>query len=477
MGKLIGVAITPHPPIVMKEIGKGRERDAEETIKGLNGIGDIILEMAPEVLICITPHGNVFSDGICVLNEERVKGSLQSFGHPEINMEKAIDLDFVDYLIDTFQEEEIPSVFLDNKIAKEYNLRVELDHGLIVPLSFIDEKYQNYQIVHITIGMLKHLELYRIGKLIGDTIILSGKRAVVLVSGDLSHCLKEDSPYEFNPAGQAFDDSLVSMIKNKSFEEILNIPKDTYTAAAECGLKPIIMGIGVVDGYSTNVEVLSYEGPYGVGYMNAYIEAVEKNQESLLNKYINERRDIYDLKKRTENIYVALARAAIEEWVHTGKYLDWDAYMDIILPREAIEELEKRRGGAFVSIHNNGHLRGCIGTTMATRENLADEIISNAVKAASEDPRFYPIGVNELEDLEIKVDVLGEIVAISGIEELDVKEYGVVVEGSRGRRGLLLPDLEGVDTPQQQVDIAMEKAGLDKGEVVKLFRFKVTRYQ
>ncbi|KAB3530083.1 AmmeMemoRadiSam system protein A [Alkaliphilus serpentinus] len=214
----------------------------------------------------------------------------------------------------------------------------------------------------------------------------------------------------------------------------------------------------------------------GLREIAAFIEAGVRNRDSLLDKHINERRDIYDLKKRTENIYVALARAAVEEWVQKGKYLDWEAFMDIILPREALEDLEKKRAGTFVSIHNNGHLRGCIGTTMATMENLAEEIIHNAVKAASEDPRFYPVRSNELEDLEIKVDGLGEIEAISAIQDLDVKKYGVVVE-SKGRRGLLLPDLEGVDTPQQQVDIAKEKAGISKGEEVNLYRFEVIRYE
>ncbi|KAB3534792.1 AmmeMemoRadiSam system protein A [Alkaliphilus pronyensis] len=476
MGNLIGVAISPHPPIILKEIGGGEERKAQKTIEGLNKIAEIVLENKPEVIICITPHGNVFSDGICILNDEYATGNLKSFGHPEISMEKAIDIDFNDYLIDALQEEEIPSVFLDENIAKEYNLKVELDHGVIVPLSFIDKKYNNYKILHITIGMLKHLELYRIGKLIGDTIMLSDKQAMVLVSGDLSHCLTKESPYSYNPEGRAFDNTIVSIMEDQRFEELLNINSESYTAAAECGLKPIIMGLGTLDGYSTTTEVFSYEGPFGVGYMNTFIKANKKDKVSILKKHTNEKRDIYDLKKRTENIYVALARASIEEWVKKGKCLDWEVYKEIILPTDALEELEKQRAGAFVSIHNNGNLRGCIGTFYPAQENLADEIINNAVDAASEDSRFYPIRRNELEDLEIKVDVLGELQPICDIEDLDVKKYGVVVV-SKDKQGILLPDIEGVTTPQQQVNIAKEKAGILQNDEVKLYRFEVIRYQ
>ena len=145
------------------------------------------------------------------------------------------------------------------------------------------------------------------------------------------------------------------------------------------------------------------------------------------------------------------------------------------LPEDLPEELLKTRAGAFVSIHKHGRLRGCIGTIMPTTDCLAKEIIRNAVSASTRDPRFDPIRPDELKWLEISVDVLGKPEKIRSIDELDVKRYGVIVSCGR-KRGLLLPDLEGVDNPRQQVAIAMQKGGIREDENYELQRFEVVRH-
>lgn len=167
--------------------------------------------------------------------------------------------------------------------------------------------------------------------------------------------------------------------------------------------------------------------------------------------------------------YVELARETIEAYVRTRKIIN--------VPEGLPEEMLTRQAGTFVSIHKDGNLRGCIGTIQGIRENIAREIISNAISASTRDPRFPPIMPDELGSLEISVDVLGDAEEISSLDELDVRRYGVIV--SKGaRRGLLLPDLEGVDTPQMQVQIAMMKAGISpREENIRLERFEVVRHE
>lgn len=170
----------------------------------------------------------------------------------------------------------------------------------------------------------------------------------------------------------------------------------------------------------------------------------------------------------SEDLYVRLARASVEKYIRTGSVLE--------MPEGLPPEMTGRRAGVFVSIHENGMLRGCIGTIQACTDSVACEIIDNAVSASTRDPRFERIGVNELESLEISVDVLGDAERISSTEELDPKRYGVIVTKGM-RRGLLLPDLEGVDSALQQVSIAMQKAGIPAGtEGVELERFEVVRH-
>ncbi len=163
---------------------------------------------------------------------------------------------------------------------------------------------------------------------------------------------------------------------------------------------------------------------------------------------------------------VKLAKETVESYVKNRK---------LPQPKELTPEM-KEKAGVFVSIKKHGQLRGCIGTFEPTTENVAQEIISNAVSSATRDPRFLPITADELPDLTYSVDVLTRPEPVSSVEELDPKKYGVIVECG-GRRGLLLPDLEGVDTVEHQIQICRQKAGIYPDEPVKLYKFEVKRYR
>lgn len=172
---------------------------------------------------------------------------------------------------------------------------------------------------------------------------------------------------------------------------------------------------------------------------------------------------------KKEHPLVQLARKAIEEYVKHGRIISPPP------PEEMTPEM-KQSAGVFVSIKKHGELRGCIGTYLPTRKNVAEEIIHNAIAAATEDPRFPPVTEEELSELEISVDVLSPPEEVKDLLELDPKKYGVIVE-SGWKRGLLLPDLEGVDTVEQQLAIAMAKAGILPEEPVKIYKFTVKRYK
>jgi len=161
-----------------------------------------------------------------------------------------------------------------------------------------------------------------------------------------------------------------------------------------------------------------------------------------------------------------LAKAAVEKYVSQHK----------VMKREELTEEMKQKAGVFVCIKKHDQLRGCIGTFAPTRENIAQEIIHNAIGAATDDPRFPPVRASELDDLDYSVDILTRPEPVSSKDELDPRKYGIIVE-SGFRRGLLLPDLEGVDTVDQQISICRRKAGIAEDEPVNLYRFEVRRYK
>lgn len=168
-----------------------------------------------------------------------------------------------------------------------------------------------------------------------------------------------------------------------------------------------------------------------------------------------------------EDPYIHLAKLTLETYVREGRVIS--------IPEGLPEEMVSQKAGVFVSLKKNGQLRGCIGTIMPTTSCIAEEIIQNAISAGVRDPRFYPVTEEELPEIVYSVDVLKEPEPISSMAELDVKRYGVIVRSGR-RTGLLLPDLEGVDTPEQQVAIALQKAGIWPGEDYTMERFEVIRH-
>ena len=170
-----------------------------------------------------------------------------------------------------------------------------------------------------------------------------------------------------------------------------------------------------------------------------------------------------------EDFPIHLARKAIKEYLRSEKVVP--------LPSQIPKKFQGQ-AGVFVSLHKKGRLRGCIGTYLSRQDNIAGEIVENAISAATRDPRFPPVSEDELTDLEILVDVLSPPQSVHSKEVLDPEKYGVIV-GKGWQKGLLLPDLEGIDTVEQQLAIAKQKAGLSDvpDEDLEIHRFTVTRYK
>lgn len=453
--------IVPHPPMIVPEVGRGSERQIEATTRAYEKVAEEIAAIRPQTIIISSPHSIMYRDYFHISPGRLASGSFANFGAPEVRFDVGYDTDFVDSLTQEAEALHFPAGTLGERQS-------ELDHGTMVPLWFILKKYDGFKLVRTGLSGLDLIEHYEYGMLIKKVAEKEGKRVVYVASGDLSHKLQSYGPYGFSNEGPVYDSKIIDVCSRASFGELFDFDEAFCQKAAECGHKSFVIMAGALDGESVDANVYSHEDVTGVGYgVCSFVPKGYDEKRHFLKERLDAAENYIEKKKQEADYYVQLARASVECFVRTGRVLE--------LPDWVPDELLSKRAGAFVSIHKFGSLRGCIGTISATQDNVALEIIYNAVSAVSKDPRFEKVREDELKFLDISVDVLGDAERIYSEDELDVKRYGVIVQ-SGYKRGLLLPDLEGVDTVQEQVAIARQKGGIAPGEMVELFRFEVIRH-
>lgn len=452
--------IVPHPPLIVPEVGNGQEKAIQETINSYHEIARQIEDIRPETIILISPHSVMYADYIHISPGSRAQGSLNQFGAPAIyNVD--YDTTLVDRICRICTEADFPAGTLGKK-------NTALDHGTLIPLHFINQYYTNYRLVRCSISGLSRQEHYRFGMILEEAVEALERSAVVIASGDLSHKLTKDGPYGFAAEGPKLDEKLTKIMKSGSFGRFFDLNATICERAAECGLASFITMAGTLDRKAVDTQFLSYEGPFGVGYaVCAYqVTGKDSGRDFLNQDTVKKDRHIQSLQEN-EDAHVSLARYTLEWYVATGKVPS--------LPDDLADELQKERAGVFVSLKKNGKLRGCIGTTEPTQPNIAEEIMANAISAGIHDPRFPSVGKNELSSLVYSVDVLSPAQPVRDKSMLDVLRYGVIVTSGR-KRGLLLPNLEGVDTVEDQIRIACQKAGISRNERYTLERFEVVRH-
>ena len=454
----------PHPPIILPQVGRGEERKIQNTITSCKRIAEQIAVIKPETIVLTSPHSIMYADYFHISPGLQAKGNLRKFGVDEGNFQISVeyDCDFVSVLqVETAKH----GIEAGTKGERE----AYLDHGTVVPLAFIREQYSDFKLVRIGLSGLSYAEHYEFGRCIARTADISGKNIVFIASGDLSHKASHQSHYGFAAEGVMFDEQVTEAMSNGDFLKFLMFDENFTEKAAECGLRSFIIMAGALDGKEVKSELLSYEGTFGVGYGTAsFIPCGESENRKFLDIYKKlEDSSLKDVKEK-EDEYVKLARYSIENYIKTGKMTN--------LPPNLSEDMLSRKAGVFVSLKKHGKLRGCIGTISPVMKNIASEILKNAMSAATEDPRFDPIKVSELPEIVYSVDVLSPSEPVDSVDSLDSERYGVIVT-SGYKRGLLLPNLEGVDTPEQQIAIACRKAGIRDDETFSIERFEVVRHK
>ncbi len=447
--------IVPHPPIMVPEVGRDSVTSVRESVAAMAEFTKRLIDSGAETLVLISPHARLNPYAFVAYQANPLQGDFAQFRAPMTQVQASPDEGLIQAIVAV-------------AAAEAYDvlpLKEELDHGTLVPLYFMQHNGWEGRVVALGYSFLSDEDHLLFGSCISRAATSLGRAVAFVASGDLSHRLIPSAPAGYNPRAYIFDDEIVKALRANRPERIVHVDQDLRRLAGECGYRSILIALGATQELPPACEVLSYEAPFGVGYLVAQLtsqsESGKKGGESA-----------YGEAKRSSQFQVdlpTLARRAVEHYVMTGE--KWE-------PSTLEREQLATTASCFVSIKNSkGELRGCMGTIEPMKAMLADEIVTNAINAATRDPRFPPVAAFELADLHYSVDVLSGAESVS-LDQLNPAEYGVIVEDEEGsHRGLLLPDIEGIDTVTKQVEIAARKAGIAPGTPVRLSRFRVKRFR
>lgn len=446
--------IAPHPPIMVPEVGGEAIAEVRGSIAAMGEFTQRIIDNDVQTVVLISPHAPLESRAFVAYQTPKLHGDFANFRAPEAAVEFPLDRELLEAIVKTAADEDYKVVGLEN---------YDLDHGSAVPLYFLDRNGWKGRVVALGYSFLSNEDHVKFGSCIKRAADRLGRPVAFVASGDLSHRLKPEAPAGFSPAARLFDEQVVNALRENSPNQIAEIDQDLRRIAGECGYRSMLIALGATQGLPQACDVLHYEAPFGVGYLVAQLTS---KKAATTGKTASTTAVAAD---ESSADLPAVARRAVETFVLTGKQVPL-----VQDPSGLLAE----RAACFVSIKTkDGDLRGCIGTVEPAKETLAEELIANAINAATRDPRFPPVAPGELENLVYSVDILGAPEPTT-FEDLDPAKYGVIVEDESGfSRGLLLPDIDGVETPAKQVEIAARKAGIAPGTPLKLSRFRVNRFR
>lgn len=251
--------LTPHPPILVPEVGRGRDEEISDTADAMRMLASDLAELAPDTLVIMSPHAPVIGRKIAVIRSKEYHGSLGQFGAAEVSARTACDQELAAAIVRAAGED---------TLLVETGAAAPLDHGALVPLAFLDPQGR-YPLVLLSIALNGMATFERLGAAVGKAADEVGRRIVFVGSGDLSHRLTPEAQAGYSADGAKFDREIVSILKKGDLDALADLDPELIEGAAECGLRSIYTAAGYVGGKPGVHQVLSYEGPFGVGYLVA----------------------------------------------------------------------------------------------------------------------------------------------------------------------------------------------------------------
>jgi AmmeMemoRadiSam system protein A len=431
MSGFVAGALVAHPPILLAEVGGAQSQQVRATAAAMRELDRMLSTVDAALAVVVSPHSPSSMTSLPVRRAPHAAGDLARFRAPQVRVEAQVDVALAAALVVDGQRAGFSLTWAEE---------TELDHGVVVPLHSLARTMAGKRCIFLGVSGWPLARFVEFGAWLHGR--LRDRSAILIASGDLSHRLTPDAPYGFHAEGPRFDRLVIDALRAAAWEQIEALDPDTVEEAGECGLRPLAILLGAGRAANLTSHVLSYEGPFGVGYP---VVAFTPSATSNITLDIQ-----------------TLGRHAIETYLRTRQLID---------PPTPIPVELQSPSAVFVTLRKHGELRGCVGSVRPTEATAAHELIRYAVASAVRDPRFDRVRLDEVSMLTIKVQLLDPAEPVTDIAELDPHRYGIIVR--RGdRQALLLPDIEGIETAEQQVLAACEKAGIDRHAPLELERFR-----
>jgi AmmeMemoRadiSam system protein A len=447
MDAVVSAVLMPHAPILVPPVGGARGESAALSCRAMRDVAKRVVALKPDAIVLVSPHSPRKAGAFGMWSDDVLEGSFDQFGAPAARVKLPNDRRLVGAIV---AEAAVRNV-------ETWSIRHQpLDHGALVPLWFLAEAGWSGPTVIASLNYPGEGGLTSFGEAIAAAAKSLHRRIAFIASGDMSHRLTKGAPCGFHPDAHRFDETLMRLVRAGDYRGLASLNLELRELAAEDAVDSTVIAAATVNWSNAGHQVLNYEGPFGVGYGVAVL---------------------FDAKSKT---YLPQATG------HSGEILPGLARRSVETALRGIAEKAPPASAEYLSVsagvfvtlrRRHGELRGCIGTIAPACANVIEETWRNARLAALHDGRFSPVELRELPELCFEVSVLHPPEAIDSPDQLDPSRYGVIVSTEDGRRGLLLPDIEGIDTIEQQVLLARRKGRIDPEEPAQLQRFEVDHFE
>jgi AMMECR1 domain-containing protein/aromatic ring-opening dioxygenase LigB subunit len=440
---IVFAGLVPHPPVVVPEVGRGREQESRDTVGAMQEFARRCMAARPEGLVLISPHSPRRPGAFGYWPGPLLQGDLSKFGAPEAGVTLPVDTQFLHDLCEAAS----PQALLLWPIRER-----ELDHGALVPLYYLARAGWDGPTAVIGLNYPGEGDLEELGRLLAHVAEKQGRRYAFIASGDMSHRLQPGAPGGFHPDAHRFDAAFVDLLRQRALDQVAQMDPELTDLAGQDVIESTMIVLAATGYDPTCTEVLSYEGPFGVGYCVAVFREPVPPVHA----------------EREGDVLTSIARQVVEAVVQGEA-----------VPLPAVEPkgyLSQRRGMFVTLRRRDGTVRGCLGTMAPTKSNLLLEVVERAA-AVAEWAYGTRVMRSELPGLLYEVTVLGSLEPVESEAELDPAVWGVVMADEHGRRAVLLPGIESVTTVEQQLSIVRRKAGISADAPVTLQKFRAEHFQ